>query len=61
MVNRFCNVTGFSHFTIVNALLVCCVSNGGKMKAKFTIVNPSEKAWFIARLSQLCLFSDILS
>ena len=30
------------------------------MKAKFTLVKPSEKAWFIARLSQLCLFSDIL-
>ena len=26
------------------------------MKAKFTIVKPSQKAWFIARLSKLCLF-----
>ena len=25
------------------------------MKAKFTIVKPSEKVWFIARLSKLCL------
>ena len=56
MVNGFSNVTGFSHFTMVNASLVCCVSNGGRMKAKFTIVKPSQKAWFIARLSKLCLF-----
>ena len=56
MVNRFFNVTGFSHFTMVNATLVCCVSNGGMIKAKFTIVKPSQKAWFIARLSKLCLF-----
>ena len=56
MVNRFFNVTDFSHFTMVNATLVCCVSNGGRMKAKFTIVKPSQKAWFIARLSKLCLF-----
>ena len=41
---------------MVNASLVWCVSNGGRMKAKFTIVKPSEKAWFIARLSTLCLF-----
>ena len=26
------------------------------MKAEFTIVKPSQKAWFIARLSKLCLF-----
>ena len=26
------------------------------MKAKFTIVKPSQKAWFIACLSKLCLF-----
>ena len=26
------------------------------MKAKFTIVKPSQKAWFIAGLSKLCLF-----
>ena len=59
MVNRFCNVTGFSHFTIVNARLVCCVSsNGSRMKVKFTIVKPSEKAWFIARLSQLYLVTS---
>ena len=50
MVNGFFNVTRFSHFTMVNASLVCCVSNGGRMKAKFTIVKPSEKAWFIACL-----------
>ena len=56
MVNGFFNVTGFSHFTMVNASLVCCVSNGGRIKAKFTIVKPSQKAWFIARLSKLCLF-----
>ena len=55
MVNGFFNVTRFSHFTMVNASLVCCVSNGGRMKAKFTIVKPSEKAWFTARLSKLCL------
>ena len=26
------------------------------MKAKFTIVKPSQKAWFIVPLSKLCLF-----
>ena len=56
MVNEFFNVTHFSHFTMVNTSLVCCVSNGGRMKAKLTIVKPSQKAWFIARLSKLCLF-----
>ena len=56
MVNRFFNVTSFSHFTMVNASLVCCVSNGGRMTGKFSIVKPSEKAWFIERLSKLCLF-----
>ena len=56
MVNRFFNVTDFSDFTMVNASLVCCVSNGGRMKAKFTIVKPPEKAWFITLLSKLCLF-----
>ena len=56
LVNGFFNVTGFSHFTMVNASLVCCVSlNGGRMKAKFTIVKLSQKAWFIACLSKLCL------
>ena len=56
MVNEFSNEAGFPHFTMVNAILVCCVSNGGQMKAKFTIVKPSEKAYFIKRLSKLCLF-----
>ena len=52
MANGFFYVTAsFSHFTMVNASLVCCVSNGVRMKAKFTIVKPSEKEWFIARLS----------
>ena len=37
-VNTFSNVTGFSHFTMVNTDLVCCRGNGGRMKAKFTIV-----------------------
>ena len=56
MVNGFFNVTSFSHFTMVNAVLVCCVSNGGRMKANFTVVKPCEKAWFILRLSKLYLF-----
>ena len=56
MVNGFFNVTVFSHFTMVNLSVVCCVSNGSRMKAKFTIVKPSQKAWFVARLSKLCLF-----
>ena len=38
MVNGFFNVTGFSQFAMVNASLVCYVSNGGRMKAKFTVV-----------------------
>ena len=38
-VNTFSNVTGFSYFTMVNTDLVCCGGNGGRMKAKFTIVN----------------------
>ena len=52
MVDRFFNVTDFSDFyTMVNASLVCCASNGGRMNAKFTIVKLPEKAWFITRLS----------
>ena len=54
MVNRFFIVTDFSDLTMVNASPFCCVSNGGRMKAKFTIVKLPEKAWFITRLSQLC-------
>ena len=37
MVNGFFNVTGFSHFVMVNAVLVCCVSNGGRMKANYHV------------------------
>ena len=43
MVNGFFNVTGFSQFAMVNASLVCCVSNGGRMKAKFTVVRGFNK------------------
>mgnify|MGYP007058297959 FL=1 len=53
MVNRFFNVTSFSHFTMVNASLVCCVSNTHRMKAKFTTTKPSEKVWFTEHLSIL--------
>ena len=56
-VNTFSNVTGFSHFTMVNTDLVCCGGNGGRMKAKFTIVNFPKTIWFIAGISKLCLFS----
>ena len=56
-VNTFSNVTGFSHFTMVNTDLVCCGGNGGRMKAKFTIVNFPKTIWFIADISKLCLFS----
>ena len=56
-VYTFSNVTGFSHFTMVNTDLVCCGGNGGRMKAKFTIVNFPKTIWFIADISKLCLFS----
>ena len=61
IVNGFFNVTSFSHFTMVNTSLVCCVRNGGRkakltIGAKLTIVKLSEKAWFITRLSKLWLF-----
>ena len=56
MVNGVFNVTDFSHFTMVNASLVCCLSNSNRMKAKFAIVKPSQKAWFITHLSKICLF-----
>ena len=55
-VNTFSNVTGFSHFTMVNTDLVCCGGNGGRIKAKFTIVNFPETIWFISDISKLCLF-----
>ena len=55
MVNTILCVTAFCHFTIVNVHLVCRDSNGGRMKAKFTVVSWPEKAWFIMRLSKLCL------
>ena len=51
MVNKFFNVTDFSNFTMANASLVCCVNNGGRMKAKFTIVKLPEKTWFVTLLS----------
>ena len=56
-VNTFSNVTGFSHFNMVNTDLVCFGGNGGRMKAKFTIVNFPKTIWFIAGISKLCLFS----
>ena len=52
-VNMFSNVTGFSHFTIVNTDLVCCSGNGGRMKAKFTIINFPKTIRFIADISKL--------
>lgn len=55
MVNGFFNVTSFSHFTMVNASLVCCISKSSRMKPKFMIAKRSEKAWFIKGLSKLCL------
>ena len=41
VVSVFFSVTGFSHFTMymVNARLATRVGNGGRIKAKFTIVN----------------------
>ena len=42
---------------MVNTDLVCCGGNGGRMKAKFTIVNFPKTIWFIAGISKLCLFS----
>ena len=56
-VDTFSNVTSFSHFTMLNTDLVCCGGNGGRMKAKFTIVNFPKMIWFIADISKLCLFS----
>ena len=56
-VSTISNVTGFSHFTMVNTDLVCGGGNGGRMKAKFTIVNFPKTIWFIAGISKLCLFS----
>ena len=54
IVKPICNVTGFFQFTMVNVIVVCRDSNGGRMKAKLTIAKRPEKAWFIAHLSQLC-------
>ena len=34
-VNTFSNVTGFSHFTMLNTDLVCC--GGGRMKANLLL------------------------
>ena len=48
-VNAFSNVTGFSHFTMVNTDLICCGGKGGRMKVKAKT--------FIAGISKLCLFS----
>lgn len=56
MVNVILSVTPFFNFTMVNVHLVCRDSNGGRMKVKFTMVNPPEKAWFSMRLSKLCLY-----
>ena len=62
-VNTFSNVTGFSHFTMVNTDLVCCGGNGGRMKAKFTIVNSPKKSAFItksARRQRTCMYVRIV-
>ena len=37
-LNTFSNVTGFSHFTMVNTDLVCCGGNGGRMKARYGLL-----------------------
>ena len=42
IVKTIFSVTGFLHFTKVN--VVCRDSNGGRMKAKFTLVKRPEKA-----------------
>ena len=55
MVNGFFNVTSFSHFTMVNTSLICCISKSSRMKPKFMIAKQSEKAWFIKGLSKPCL------
>ena len=57
VVSVFFSVTGFSHFTMVNARLVCRVGNGGRIKAKFTIVNRPESRLFTTSLSKLCFYS----
>ena len=44
IVSVFFSVTGFSHFTMVNARLACRVGNGGRIKAKFTIENRPERS-----------------
>ena len=56
VVSVFFSVTGFSHFTMVNARLASRVRNGGRIKAKFTIVNRPESCSFITRLSKLCFY-----
>ena len=57
IVSVFFSVSGFSHFTMVNARLVCRVGNGGRIKAKFTIENRPESRSSITSLSKLCFYS----
>lgn len=54
MVNGFFNVTPFSHFTMVNTILVCCINNRGRMKAKFSIAKTIWKS-MVYLVSKLCL------
>ena len=56
IVTSICSVTDDFRFTIVNVIGVCRDSNRGRMKEKLTMVKRPEKAWFITRLSKLCLF-----
>ena len=48
---------------MVNTDLVCCGGNGGRMKAKFTIVNSPKKSAFItksARRQRTCMYVRIV-
>ena len=54
-------MTGFSHFTMVNVRLVCGIGNGGRIKAKFTIVNRPESRSFIKVYLNFVFFADNLS
>ena len=44
----------FEDFIQNNVCLVCPVGNGGRIKAKFTIVNRPESSSFITSLFEIC-------
>lgn len=58
MVNTIFKCDHFFNFTMVNEHLVCCDSNGSRMKEKFTIVNPLKRHGLVCIYLNFVYISD---